>query len=132
MNTYREYLTYEKAITIEQMEAIHNEIVEEIGADPDSQEIYEELLNACFNYAVIRADWSLMDNDVKMEKDPLRTSRHNMVILQLNLLARYLKKIGKAAAWRDKLGYEEDDRFNRKVMGDFACYLAFINGICER
>lgn len=45
------------------------------------------------------------------------------------MLARYLKQQGKTAAWRDELGYEEDDPYNRKAIGDFACYLAFVNGI---
>ena len=48
------------------------------------------------------------------------------------MLARYLKQQGKVAAWRDALGYEEDDQYNRKAIGDFACYLAFVNGINAR
>lgn len=61
-----------------------------------------------------------------------RTSCHNSVIIHFNMLARYLKKNGKAAVWRDELGYEEDDSYNRKAIGDFACYLAFVNGINAR
>ena len=30
------------------------------------------------------------------------------------------------------LGYEEDNPYNRKAIGDFACYLAFVNGINAR
>ena len=46
--------------------------------------------------------------------------------------ARYLKQQGRTAAWRDELGYEEDDPYNRKAIGDFACYLAVVNGINAR
>ena len=39
---------------------------------------------------------------------------------------------GKTAAWRDTLGFEEDDKYNRKRLGDFACYIVFINSISAR
>jgi hypothetical protein len=30
------------------------------------------------------------------------------------------------------LGYEEDDKYNRKTIGDFACYISFIYAINAR
>ncbi|MDO5139220.1 MAG: hypothetical protein Q4D71_12285, partial [Oscillospiraceae bacterium] len=68
----------------------------------------------------------------KMEKDPLRTALHNDVIIKTNMLARYLRKAGKPALWRNELGDEEADSMCRKVIGDFACYLAFVSGLCAR
>lgn len=67
-----------------------------------------------------------------MEKDLLRTSLHNDVILQVNVLVRYLRQAGKPALWRDELGDEKADLTRRKVIGDFACYLVFVNGLCAR
>lgn len=43
----------------------------------------------------------------------------------LNQIARYLNMQGIDTNWRDVLGYEEDDRYNRKRLGDFACYIVF-------
>ncbi len=35
---------------------------------------------------------------------------------------------GKDSSWRGELGYEEDDKYYRKTMGDFAYYLqVFMN-----
>lgn len=131
--TYREYLISEKAIPFEKQQAIHQEMIEEIGTDPDALELYEELITAAVNYSEIRARWLLMDKAQKMEEDSVRTARHNTLILQINILSRYLRNQKKKPAfWRDKLGYEEDDRTNRKVMGDFACYLSFVNSLCAR
>lgn len=31
-----------------------------------------------------------------------------------------------------QLGYEEDDKYYRKRMGDFGCYTVFINSISSR
>jgi hypothetical protein len=39
---------------------------------------------------------------------------------------------GKDTGWRETLGYEKDDKYNRKRLGDFACYLAFVNGLNAR
>ena len=130
--TYEEYLKRPKAITFEKMQTIHTEMIAEIGTDVDALELYDELIKIATRYATIRANWLLLSREKKSEQDSGRTSCHNSVITHFNMLVRYLKQQGKAAAWRDELGYEEDNPYNRKAIGDFACYLAFVNGINAR
>lgn len=130
--TYEEYLKQSKAITFEKMQTIHTEMLAEIGADVEALELYNELMKVAARYATIRANWLLLSREEKNEQDSGRTSCHNSVITHFNMLARYLKQQGKTAAWRDELGYEEDDPYNRKAIGDFACYLAFVNGVNAR
>ena len=114
------------------MQIFHAEMLAEIGADTEALELYDELMKVATRYAAIRANWLLLSREEKSEQDSGRTSCHSSVITHFNMLVRYLKQQGKAAAWRDKLGYEEDDLYNRKAVGDFACYLAFVNGINAR
>lgn len=130
--TYDEYLEAAKALSVEQMQQIHKELAEEIGKDADALELYDELTEAATKYAGIRAKWLQMDQEDKRETDSLRTSRHDSVIRHFNMLARYLKAQGKTASWREQLGYEEDNPYNRKAIGDFACYLVFVNSINAR
>ena len=130
--TIEEYQTKPKALTGLEMEQLHKELLSEIGSDADGQELYEELLETAVRYAAIRAGWSLLSPKERTEQDPGRTSCHNSVITYLNMLARYERQQGKEAAWREQLGYEEDDPNNRKAMGDFACYLAFVNALLAR
>lgn len=130
--TYDEYLETAKALSVEQMQQIHKELAEEIGKDADALELYDELTEAATKYAGIRAKWLQMDQEDKRETDSLRTSRHDSVIRHFNMLARYLKAQGKTASWREQLGYEEDNPYNRKAIGDFACYLVFVNSINAR
>ena len=132
VHSYQEYLAEPKALTLEEMQEIHGEIAGEIGSDADGLELYDELMAVAVRYASIRAGWPLLSREEKMEKDSRRTSCHNSVITHLNMLARYLKQQGKKAAWRDRLGYEEDDPYNRKAIGDFACWLTFVSGVCAR
>lgn len=130
--TYEEYLKRPKAITFAKMQTIHTEMIAEIGTDVDALELYDELIKIATRYATIRANWLLLSCEEKNEQDSGRTSCHNSVIIHFNMLARYLKQQGRTAAWRDELGYEEDDPNNRKAIGDFACYFAFVNGINAR
>ena len=130
--TYEEYLKQSKAIPFEKMQMIHAEMLAEIGANAEAIELYGELIKIATRYASIRANWILLSREEKIEQDSGRTSCHNSVIIYLNMLACYLKQQGETAVWRDRLGYEEDDPYNRKAIGDFACYLAFVNGINAR
>lgn len=132
LTTYEEYLKEPKSLDFESELKIHREMLEEIGTDPDALELYEELLQASARYAGFRSQWLLWSRAEKMDQDGSRMACHNALIVKFNQLARYLKMQGKEASWRDVLGYEEDDRYNRKRLGDFGCFLAFINGINGR
>ena len=114
------------------MKRFHQEMIDEIGMDPKAVELYDDLVSEAGKYAAIRASWQQMSREEKMEKDSLRTSIHDSVIIHFNMLARYLRMQGKKAEWRDRLGYEEDNKFYRKAIGDFGCYIVFVNSICSR
>lgn len=130
--TFEQYLKEPYALDFHQMQRIHGELSEEIGEDPEAVELYEELIDAATRYAVVRAKWLRMSKEEKIDTDSLRTSHHDSVIIHLNMLARYLKMQGKKAVWREQLGDVEENGYIRKGIGDFACYLVFVNSICAR
>lgn len=132
IHNFEEYSSSKKSLTVAQMEGIHQDIIKSIQGNQDASELYEDFVSASIKYAEIRAEWSLMSREQKMDKDPLRTALHNSVIIQVNMLARYLAQIGRSTSWRYLLGNEEEDRIYRKTIGDFACYIAFVNAICSR
>ncbi len=126
------YLPLPASLSPDEMASLHRDMAEEIGNDSDSLELFEELIVSATHYMIFRSNWLLWTREEKMDKDPSRTACHNSVIIKFNQLARYLKTRGKSAAWRDALGYEEDDRYFRKRIGDFACYLVFVNSLLAR
>ena len=132
ISTYEDYLPLPVSLSLEEMAALHRDMVNEIGNDTDSLELYEELITTATRYMVFRSNWLLWSREEKMDKDSSRTSCHDSVIVKFNQLARYLKSQSKSAAWRDTLGYEENDRYFRKRIGDFACYLVFVNSVLAR
>lgn len=131
-STYEEYTPMEKSLSIEEMAKLHGEMISEIGNDEDALELYEELIVAANKYSAFRAAWCIWSREEKMEKDESRTACHDSMIVKFNKLARYLRMQEKQAAWRDVLGDEAEHPYNRKRIGDFACYIVFVNSICAR
>ena len=126
INTFETYIKEPHSLTIEQMQNIHRELLAEIEKDSEAIELYEELITVATRYASIRAGWQQLSIEEKKDRDSSRTSCHNSVITHFNMLARYLKMQGKQAKWRDELGYQ------RKRIGDFACYVSLIYGVFAR
>ena len=132
VSVYEEYLPMPQCLSMEEMHSLHKEMVEEIGNDEEAQELYRELISLSTRYMSFRSNWLLWSREEKMEKDSARTSCHDSVIVKFNMLERFLKMKGKDARWREVLGHEEDDPSFRKRIGDFACYLVFVNSLLAR
>ncbi len=132
ITTMDEYRKAPRSLTLREMEEIQNQMIADIGTDADALEIYEDILESAVRYLDVRSGWLQLSNEEKAEQDPGRTAFHDSVIVRLNMLARYLRRQGKSAEWRDTLGDEADDPNNRKRIGDFACYLAFVNSLNAR
>ena len=132
IHTYEEYQTMPQSLTLEQMVQLHRELTEEIGQDEDALELYDLLLQNAVQYAQIRASWVLMTSSQRADADKGRTLQHNTLIDSFDMMARFLRSMGKPAAWRDALGDNKTDRLARKTIGDFGCYLAFVGGLTAR
>ena len=132
LTNYAEYITNPKSLSLEKMWSIHSQMISEIGTDSEGLELYNELMEKAVKYASYRANWFVWDREERMEQDASRSSCHNALIVCFNMLTKYLKMHGKDAAWRDELGDAEEDKYNRKAIGDFACYLVFVNSLNAR
>lgn len=130
--TFEEYLDTERCLTFNEMQDIHSQMLADIGADAEAKEIYGELVVIAMKYAGIRAEWTMLSREEKAERDARRTSCHDSLIVKFNMLARYLRMQGKDARWRECLGDEKDNPYSRKRIGDFACYIAFVNSLNAR
>ena len=125
--TYIDNLSAEK-ISFDDMCQILSELNNSIAMlhATDKMDFYNDFLAKGFKYAHIRSEWELLENNERAEKDSYRTSVHNSFITSINILSRLCESEGIDNSWRIKL---TDDR---KIIGDFACFVAYINGICNR
>ena len=126
--SYQNYLKRANdTLSIEIASDIFKEIRNSINdTDEDAKELYEDFLDGAFKYASIRSLWLTMSKDEKMERDKERTFKHDSIINRVNILARYLEKMGNDISWRAELGD------SRKRIGDFACYIVLFYGLEAR
>ena len=86
--------------------------------------LWDHALHCMIDYGSLRAHWKITPKTDRSNDD--RTVMHDSVIHSLDELAAYTKEHGKEAKWRDELGYQ------RKRIGDFACYVSLIYGVFAR
>lgn len=132
MNIFETYTNEKYALSFEDMQICHNLIATEIQSDVDAKELYEDLIESATRYANYRANWHLWKREKQLAEDNSRTMCHDSLIIKFDVLARYLKSIGHSAEWREMLGDIEKDPTYRKRIGDFACYLIFVNSLSAR
>jgi len=87
-------------------------------------ELQKSLYKAAIHYATIRAEWEFQSIDDR--NDAARTIIHNRFIDSCNILSREQSQIGEDNSWRAAIGTD------RKIMGDWACYLCCFIGIRNR
>lgn len=132
MNGYDEYLKSKRSLSFEEALNLHRQMLEEIGTDDTAVELYKSLSSKASRYSGFRSEWITLSKEQKADRDSSRTSCHDSMIVEFNKLSRYLRSTGKAAEWRDMLGEEKDDPYNRKRIGDFGCFIALINALNAR
>ena len=89
-------------------------------------DLRKSLYKNAVQYAKLRADWFLVDREQRELMHEERRSAHNVFIDACNIMSRNMIRKGEDASWRKDLG---DDR---KVIGDFACYINYVLGIKAR
>lgn len=89
-------------------------------------ELRFDLYRYAARYAGLRIEWHLTPHDARGELDVRRAAAHNAFIDSVNILSRNLSQAGHDISWRKEIGEE------RKVVGDFAVFLAARFGILAR
>lgn len=94
------------------------------STDPDTSELAIDVLKSAIRYVKYRMDFAINDNAWKMENDKYRTSAHNRFMDCLNIYLRYLKNSGMKVI--------DLSEYDRKTLGDIACYIAYKAAILQR
>ena len=130
INTYKAYLNHSAGniITIDEALTIYEKMAESIEKCTleDKMDFWNDCIKKAAVYSKIRNDWENMGREEKMIADEGRTLAHNGFITSINVLSRIVGNEGIDNSWREELGDE------RKRIGDFACFIAYITGISNR
>jgi hypothetical protein len=95
-------------------------------AEAQQAALRKELLLKALEYARIRAQQMVSSLEQRKEIDQRRTIAHNAFIDACNIMSRSMGMNDEENSWRAELG---DDR---KLIGDFACYVHCFLGIEAR
>ena len=113
-------------INYDENEKYYNEIVDNCHKNDEVFEMWQDLLKKAIEYTSLRAKWSLMSMEEKIENDAYRTACHDSFINSLKIYVRYLKELGIELLSNELI--EQD----RKTIGDFANYIVFREAINNR
>lgn len=128
--TYKKYLEEKDCLTFQEAEKIHSQLLNSANiTDSDFQEFWDDMIEAAIIYVNTRAKWSVQTLEERRDIDDSRTRQHNTFMINLKVIATYMKQQNLSSEWFDKLGTIEN---NRKRFGDFACYLVYINSLNAR
>lgn len=116
------------------MTELFNNVYEsiELAYSKNKEEIqpeYSEYLNSALSYSTIRFEWNSMSIEEKQERDAGRTAKHNKFISNLKVLRNLIKIID------DSIDISSIDKlleYDRKFVGDYACYLVYRKGLDAR
>lgn len=90
---------------------------------PHLEGLMDEWRTQLVRYAQLRTRWAMSDQEEKRHMDRHRRLIHNAFIDSTNALSRTMKKERRDIGWRAELGQD------RRVIGDFACYVHCILGL---
>lgn len=129
MSDYNKYLQTNDSIAFEEAVDIYNSIFKILECKDDYlHELWKEVIDSALTYSKMRINWNYFSREEKNEKDNLRTSYHNTLIINLNAFHKWSEQLDLDTSWREKLGSSED----RKRWGDFGGYLLCIENIRGR
>ena len=128
MNSYETYLKMNYVLTIEDAMDIYREMLDSLSQCKveGKEDIVRQLVESACHYTTVRMSWEYMSLEEKVADDPSRTSAHNTLIMNIDIVARMIGNAGIDVSWRTKLGSD------RKRIGDFGCFIGWITAINNR
>lgn len=110
-------------LEFETAKKLYDEISEKAAkcSDEGFDDFYRGFLEDAANYADTRLKWSFMDREARIENDRSRSITHDSYMSLLKAVCRHLKINGIDEIMPD-----------RKMKGDFACYIALFLALEQR
>ena len=122
INSIHKYEEKEYTLALQDFTKIHDLMLEQLN-DERIQLQYYDVLRSAGEYVVYRQKWNLLNAFQKAMIDDERTEKHDAFIYEMGLLS----DMSNDGTWAEMLDLE-----NRKRVGDFACWLMFVEGINAR
>ncbi len=124
---YDDFKNEKGIVSFSEAEQIYSSLLNSSNQlDKEFQEEWTTFVLLCVEYASAHGKWLTLSREEKLANDESRTVTHNKVIYQLKILKDLASEQGNDVAWFEQFN---DDR---KRIGDFACYVAYIYALNAR
>ena len=124
---YDDFKNEKGIVSFSEAEQIYSSLLNSSNQlDKEFQEEWKTFVLLCVEYDSARGKWLTLSREEKLANDESRTVTHNKVIYQLKILKGLASEQGNDVAWFEQFN---DDR---KRIGDFACYVAYIYALNAR
>lgn len=124
---YDDFKNEKGIVSFSEAEQIYSSLLNSSNQlDKEFQEEWTTFVLLCVEYASACGKWLTLSREEKLANDESRTVTHNKVIYQLKILKGLASEQGNDVAWFEQFN---DDR---KRIGDFACYVAYIYALNAR
>ena len=121
-NTRRIHDLYTRTIILEEAyKDLQQAIVPFEGVERD---LVASLFRSALRYADLRSRWFLASQEERKAMDANRTTAHNAFIDTCNAVSRLCAREARSTKWRAQFGDARSGE-PRKLIGDFACYIAY-------
>lgn len=125
--SYDDFKNEKGIVSFSEAEQIYSSLLNSSNQlDKEFQEEWTTFVLLCIEYVSTRGKWLTLSREEKLANDEARTVIHNKVIYQLKILKGLANEQCNDVTWFDKFN---DDR---KRIGDFACYVAYIYALNAR
>lgn len=139
--------TYDKAkeqhdlLDFETAQNIYSKMITGINlSDSEFKEYWDDFITGCIEYSNFRSLWMTLSREEKNNSDfdKRRTDIHNGLITKLNVVKRYLESENKDSSFLEKIKENHnrigdfDKNEDRKRIGDFANYIAYVYAVNAR
>lgn len=125
--SYDDFKNEKGIVSFSEAEQIYSSLLNSSNQlDKEFQEEWTTFVLLCVEYTSIRGKWLTLSREEKLANDEARAVTHNKVIYQLKILKSLANEQSNDVTWFEKFN---DDR---KRIGDFACYVAYIYALNAR
>lgn len=129
--TYQGYTKQVGYLPVADAEKIYSTILENAKtATIEFKALWHDVVDAAIKYASMRAKWLTLSQQERIDADAQRTVLHNDLIFSITLLHGYFAEQGWNVDWIDLFNINGD--IDRKRIGDFGCYVAYVYGVNAR
>ncbi|MGT2625297.1 hypothetical protein [Streptococcus thoraltensis] len=128
MLTYNDFTKEIDALDFEACQKLYDELLACAPTnDSDFDEYWKNFVKSANEYTTIRSNWYLISKEERQTTDSHRTTVHNRVITNLKMVSKLLElDYGLSPEWFDV------STENRKQVGDFANYIAYVYAVNGR